>query len=88
MAKKPSTTEKLRVIARAPFHVYYDGEANSISGENPVGKFSVLPGHADFFSMLTPGPVEIIDDETVTSFNLESGLITVKQNEVYLFVNV
>ncbi len=62
--------------------------ANSISGTNSVGKFSVLPGHADFFSMLIAGPVEIVNDETVTSFTLESGLITVKQNEVYLFVNV
>lgn len=84
----PSTTDKLHVIARAPFHVFYDGEADALSGFNSVGEFSVLPGHADFFSMLLPGPIEIINHEEVTRFNLESGLVTVRSNEVYLFVNV
>jgi F0F1-type ATP synthase epsilon subunit len=85
---KPSTTEKLRVIARAPFHVYYDGEADAVSGKNRIGEFSVLPGHADFFSMLVPGPIEIHTEDATTSFTVESGLVTVRQNEVYIFVNV
>lgn len=84
----PSIPSKLHVIARAPFHVFYDGEADALSGFNSVGEFSVLPGHADFFSMLLPGPIEIINGEEVMRFSLESGLVTVRQNEVYLFVNV
>lgn len=84
----PNTTDKLHVIARAPFHVFYDDEADALSGFNSVGEFSILPGHADFFSMLLPGPIEIIHNEEVTRFNLESGLVTVRSNIVYLFVNV
>ena len=85
---KQNTTDKLHVIARAPFHVFYDGNADALSGLNSVGEFSILPGHADFFTMLLPGPIEIINNEEVTRFTLESGLVTVRQNEVYLFVNV
>lgn len=85
---KPSAEDKIRVIARAPFHVYYDGPADAFSATNKVGDFSILPGHADFFSMILPGKVEIINDETATTFKVESGLVTVRDDQVYLFVNV
>lgn len=86
--RSPSFEDKIYVIARAPFHVYYDGPANSFSAKNKVGDFSILPGHADFFSMLIPAKVEIVDDETVTAFEVKSGLVTVRDDQVYLFVNV
>lgn len=88
MVRKPSTTDKIRVIARAPFHVYYDGPADAFSAKNKVGDFSILPGHADFFSMIIPGEVEVINDEIATTFKVESGLVTVRDDQVYLFVNV
>lgn len=80
---------KLNVIARAPFTVYYEGEADSVSASNAVGPFDVLPGHADFFSVLEPGQV-IIDtgagDPIV--FDINAGIITARDNDVHLFVNM
>lgn len=83
------TNERLNVIARAPFTVYYEGEANSVSAVNPVGPFDVLPGHADFFSVLEPGGVYIDTggDEPI-SFDIHAGIITARDNEVHLFVNM
>ena len=43
---------RLNVIARAPFNVYYEGDADSVTATNRVGEFDILPGHADFFSVL------------------------------------
>lgn len=88
MARSGSVPETFHVIARAPFKVYYEGEAYSLAAKNRVGDFSILPGHADFFSMLLAGPVEITDEETVTTFDIERGLLTVKDNQALLFVNV
>ena len=82
---KPAT---LKVIARAPFKVYYDGEAYSLSAENKVGPFDILPGHADFFSMLSPCVVTIQTDDEPVEFNAHSGMITVKHDEIMLFVNM
>ena len=79
---------QLSVIARAPFHVYYNGKANMVSGANPVGKFDILPGHADFFSVMSPGDVNIETNEEVINFPIVSGIITVRQDEVMLFVNM
>lgn len=78
----------LNVIARAPFNVYYEGPAQSVSAANKVGTFDVLPGHADFFSMLVLGEIYIETGGEPVSFNISNGIITVRDNEVLLFVNM
>lgn len=86
MAKE--VLSSLNVIARAPFHVYYEGPAFSITAKNKVGEFDILPGHADFFSMLIPCTVTISTDTDDISFEIYSGMLTVKSDEVMLFVNM
>lgn len=86
-------TEKLKVVARAPFKLYYEGLAESVTALNAVGQFDILPGHADFFSVLDPGEIVIgtetkNNSEEPISFNITNGIITVRDNEVLLFVNM
>ena len=57
---KHTAVSSLRVVARSPFKLHYEGEATAVTATNLVGTFDVLPGHADFFSILQPGQV-IID---------------------------
>ncbi|QQS21899.1 hypothetical protein IPM09_05325 [Candidatus Saccharibacteria bacterium] len=78
----------LQVVARAPFHVYYEGPAYSLSATNRIGVFDVLPGHADFFSMLVPCTVTIDTEQESVSFEIYSGMLTVKNDEAMLFVNM
>ena len=83
-----ATEHGLQVIARAPFHIYYEGPATSVSAMNRVGQFDVLPGHADFFSMLSPGEVIIETGKEPVSFYINAGIATVRDNMVMLFVNM
>ena len=85
---EPTATAKLKVVARAPFKVYFEGEGYSLSAENKVGPFDILPGHADFFSMLKPCVITIYTDDEPVEFNAHTGMITVKSDEVMLFVNM
>ena len=78
----------LHVIARAPFKLYYDGPAYSLSAANAVGKFDILRGHADFFSMLLPGEVFIETDGEPVIFKVSNGIVTVRADEVQLFANM
>lgn len=78
----------LNVIARAPFQVYYEGPAEVVSAVNRVGPFDVLPGHADFFSMLLPGEVTIETNADPVTIKINNGIITVRDDEVMLFVNM
>lgn len=85
---KHNSTEKLNVIARSPFELYYEGEATAVSASNRIGAFDVLPGHADFFSMLTPGDVIIQTDGDPITIDATSGIITVRDNQAYIFINM
>lgn len=85
--KTPDSTE-LQVIARAPFEIHYEGTALAVSAANRVGPFDVLPGHADFFSVLSPGEVIIETSGEPVSFTITNGIIAVRNDEVMLFVNM
>lgn len=80
----------LNVIARSPFELYYDGVAEVVSAVNKVGEFDILPGHANFFSVLKPGQVviEIGGDKEPVTIPVSSGIATVKDNQVMLFLNI
>jgi len=84
MKNKP----QLNVIARAPFTIYYEGAAEVVSATNPVGKFDILPGHADFFSMLEDSDVSIITANDTVDFHITNGIMTVRDDDVLLFVNM
>lgn len=88
MKERKTEATELTVIARAPFHVYYEGKAQVVSATNNVGPFDILPGHADFFSILDPGEVLIETDTDSINFQAENGIVSVRDNEVMLFVNM
>ena len=81
-------SKTLNVIARAPFTIYYEGPAHSVSAFNRVGPFDVLPGHADFFSVMDAGQVVIDTGSEPVVFDINAGIITARDNEVHLFVNM
>lgn len=86
--KHKTEATQLTVIARSPFHIYYEGAAAMVSAKNKVGRFDVLPGHADFFSVMSPGEVEIETEAEPITFNITNGIVAVRDNEVMLFVNM
>jgi F0F1-type ATP synthase epsilon subunit len=79
---------QLSVIARAPFQVYYEGPALAVSATNKVGPFDILPNHADFFSVLSPGDVTIETPGEPVQFQIHNGIITVRGNQVMLFADM
>ena len=86
---KPDSTVQLNVVARSPFELYYEGDATSLSAQNRIGAFDILPGHADFFSMLEPGEVIIqTTEKEPVKIDAKNGILTVRDNQAYLFVNM
>lgn len=84
-----NSTERLNIVARSPFELYFEGEATSLSATNRIGDFDILPGHADFFSMLEPGDITIqAEGADPTTIHAKSGILTVRDNQAFLFVNM
>ena len=59
-----------------------------MTATNRVGTFDVLPGHADFFSMIEACEITIDTHKDPVVFSVTNGIMTVRDNQVMLFVNM
>lgn len=79
----------MSVKVYAPFQVYFEGEAYSVSAINATGPFDVLPHHHNFLCMLVPCNLEIKpvegDQKTI---KVRRALMHVKADRVVVFMDV
>jgi F0F1-type ATP synthase epsilon subunit len=72
----------------APFKVYYEGEAESLTAENETGPFDILPKHHNFLCMLIPCELVIKTPFDVQKIKISRALMHVKAEKVTVFVDV
>ena len=82
--KKPSIAVKVY----APFKVYYEGDAYSISAVNQTGPFDVLPHHHNFLCMLVPCNLIIETPGGREVIKIARALMHVSGDRVVVFVDV
>lgn len=78
----------MHIKVYAPFKTYFDGVATSISAENDTGPFDILPRHHNFMTLLNPCQVTVRGDDLEESFNINRGIMHVKEDEVVVFLDV
>lgn len=79
----------MSVKVYAPFQVYFEGDAHSVSAINETGPFDILPGHKNFLCMLVPCVLTIgTTDKGVKSIKINRALMHVKADSVVVFMNV
>lgn len=78
----------IAVKVYAPFKVYYEGEAYSVSAVNATGPFDVLPRHHNFLCMLVPCNLVIQAPAGEKVIKLSRALMHVKADRVVVFVDV
>lgn len=88
-AKAGGKSGSMAVKVYAPFQVYFEGEATSVSAINATGPFDILPRHRNFLCMLVPcdliiQPVEG-DKKTI---KIHRALMHVKADRVVVFMDV
>ena len=79
---------KMHVKIHAPFHTYFDGEANSISAANDTGPFDILPKHHNFMTLLSPCEIIIRTDRGEERLKITRGIMHVKADRVVVFLDV
>ncbi|MGH7157300.1 MAG: F0F1 ATP synthase subunit epsilon [Candidatus Saccharimonadales bacterium] len=89
----PSVTKTksptMRVKVYAPFRVYYDGPAASVSANNTVGPFDVLPHHRNFITLLEPGNITVrIPNKNDFNLPITRGIMHVRADDVRVFLDV
>ncbi len=85
----PSGKPTMEVKVYAPFQVYFEGDAYSVSAENATGPFDILPKHHNFLCMLVPCSLVVQpvkgDKKTI---KIHRALMHVKANRVVVFMDV
>jgi F0F1-type ATP synthase epsilon subunit len=79
----------MKVKIYAPFKVYYDDIATSLSATNRVGPFDILQGHHNFISLLVPGEVIVrAEGKPYFKMQINRAVIHVKADEIKVFLDV
>ncbi len=86
---KPTMADTMRVKIYAPFEIYYEGVANSLSAVNLTGPFDVLPHHKNFMSLLQAGTIVVrAEGKPDFSMQITRGIAHVKADQVTVFLDV
>ena len=68
--------------------VFFEGEAESVSSQNQLGKFDILPYHSNFISLIFKELTIITSKKEKIVYRFEKGVIKVKNNEVVVFLGL
>jgi F0F1-type ATP synthase epsilon subunit len=82
------TAGKMHVKVYAPFKVYFDGEAKSISAVNDTGPFDILPSHHNFITLLDSCEIVVRTEKDEEKIKINRGIMHVKADEVVVFLDV
>ena len=91
VAQPVSHTDKPTMVVKvyAPFQVYFEGEATSVSAVNATGPFDILPHHKNFLCMLVPCQLVVQPVEgPKKTIKIHRALMHVKADEVVVFMDV
>ena len=86
-----ATSGKLSMDVKvyAPFQVYFEGEAVSVSASNATGPFDILPKHHNFLCMLVPCTLTVQPVEgQAKNIKIHRALMHVKADRVVVFMDV
>ena len=89
--KDPPPDPKRAIMAvkvYAPFQIYFEGDAYSISAVNEKGPFDILPHHHNFICMLVPCTLTIQSLHGPETIQIARALMHVKADRVVVFVDV
>ncbi|MBX4201384.1 hypothetical protein KW803_00610 [Candidatus Saccharibacteria bacterium] len=87
--KQPRIATTMQVKVYAPFKVYFDGKATSLTATNRVGPFDVLPQHHNFISLLEEGDILVrADGQDDFKMTIKKGIMHVKADIIRVFLDV
>jgi len=79
---------RIETTVLAPEGVVYQGEVLAVTGTNKTGKFSILPNHTRFISLIS-GPVILHEKKrSAKTIEVKNGVICCRENKVSIFVGL
>jgi F0F1-type ATP synthase epsilon subunit len=88
MLKSADGKPLMSVKVYAPFKIYFEGEAFSLTAVNETGPFDILPHHHNFLCMLVPCDLVIKAPDGDRTVKISRALMHVKAEKVTIYVDV
>ncbi len=88
VATQDSGKPTMAVKVYAPFQVYFEGQAESLTAVNETGPFDILPKHHNFLCMLVPCELLVKTPFDTQKIKISRALMHVKAEKVTVFVDV
>lgn len=85
---KDSSRDTIYVKVYAPYKVYFEGEAHSISAASQTGNFDILPRHHNFITLLVACDIIVRTSTHEETIRIQGGIMHVKSNRVIVFLDV
>lgn len=83
------STKNLHVSLSSADELIWEGDALSVSSENKEGKFDVLPGHANFITMISGKPITVrISTTEEQRYNYRSAVLYTLEDRIKIYVNI
>jgi len=70
-----------------PTKIIYKGEVDTIWLPGIVSPFQVLPNHAPLLSVLDKGPIKLKINGQFKNFNIDGGIVEVKNNKLRVLID-
>lgn len=80
--------EKLFVSVNSPEKIVWEGEADAVSSENSRGVFDILPGHANFITIVEKKPILVHRQDGDRGFQFDTAILYVRSNNLTIYTNV
>lgn len=79
----------LNVSITSPKLELYKGEASSVSSTNSLGKFDILPEHANFVTLIEKNPIIIRPPKgKPLTFSFALAVLAVNKNQVSIYTDI
>lgn len=68
--------------------VFYEGKVETISSQNKLGKFDILPRHSNFITLIFDSLSIIAPEKKKINYQFERGVLEVSENKVKVFLGL
>jgi len=68
--------------------VFYQGKAEAVGSQNALGDFSILPGHANFITLIFNNLFILTPEKKKISYQFRRGVLEVSEDKVNIFLGL
>lgn len=81
--------EQFVVVIISPDQILWEGKATSLSSRNSTGEFDILPGHANFVTIVKNDDIKIRTiDGNIKTISKKNCIVSMVRNKATIYIEI